>query len=563
MTILAWAVIAAAAPCPERLPVAVRLAEGADPDAVARARGAANLGPVGELPRTYLFETLCGRHDDLEDPREHHGRAARGVPLHPLVEWAAEQAPRARHTRALFAPPSDPLYGEQWHLRGGGGGEATGANVERAWEAGYTGAGACLTVVDDGLERGHPDLAPNYAAAASHDYNDGRAAPDPGSADSHGTSAAGVAAAARDGAACGVGVAYGAALAGVRLIARAATDAQEAMGLTHTLQKTDAYSCSWGPSDSGRALEGPGTLAAAAMADAVARGRGGRGAVYVWAAGNGAASGDGCEYDGYASSRHTVAVGAVTRAGRRAWYSERCAAMFVSAPSSGDGDWIATTDRTGAAGRADGDCRRDFGGTSAAAPVVAGVVALMLQANPELTHRDVQHVLAATATRADPDAASWRRNAAGRWHSDEYGFGLVDAAAATAAAAGWTGVPAERSISSGAREVGLAVPEDGTWLARSARATEDLVVEWVEVEVDATHRRRGDLELELASPSGTVATLARPRAADRAADYAGWTFSSCATWGERARGEWTLRATDRVRGTAGTLDSWKITVYGH
>lgn len=100
-------------------------------------------------------------------------------------------------------------------------------------------------------------------------------------------------------------------LTGIRLIADYTTDAQEAAGLSYRSDINDIYSNSWGPNDDGRRLEKPGVLTLRAMEDSVNNGRGGKGVVYVWAGGNGKSYGDNCNYDGYANSRFTIAIGAV------------------------------------------------------------------------------------------------------------------------------------------------------------------------------------------------------------------------------------------------------------
>ncbi|MBC7240323.1 MAG: S8 family serine peptidase, partial [Chloroflexi bacterium] len=173
-------------------------------------------------------------------------------------------------------------------------------------------------------------------------------------------------------------------------------------------------------------------------------GRNGLGTIYVWAAGNGGAGGDNSNYDGYANSRFTLAVGSLDANGRQAWYSEPGANLFVSAYADG----ITTTDITGdngynVTGNADGDplVNTDytsiFAGTSAAAPVVSGVIALMLQANPNLSYRDIEYILAQTARQVDPTDPDWTVNAAGYHINHKYGFGAIDAAAAVQAAKNW------------------------------------------------------------------------------------------------------------------------------
>ena len=194
------------------------------------------------------------------------------------------------------------------------------------------------------------------------------------------------------------------------------------------------------------------------MSIAARSGRGGLGCVYVWAGGNGAERGASC-YDGYASHPDAMAVAAVSHEGRRASYSECGTATFVSAPSSGDGIGITTTDVPDI-GTTYG-CRDDFGGTSAAAPFVAGVATLIVGANPRLTSRDILSIIAQTSSMIDSSDPGWTRNSAGRMWNPCYGFGLVDAGAAVtmaiSAEPGLSGVLVVAS--SEARTCGTAVSE--------------------------------------------------------------------------------------------------------
>jgi hypothetical protein len=94
------------------------------------------------------------------------------------------------------------------------------------------------------------------------------------------------------------------------------------------------------------------------------KGRGGLGPIYVWAAGNGRAQGDNCNYDGWANSRYALTIGAVDATGQQPWYSENCAAMHAVAPSSGaQSGGIYTTDLLGNPGTSNKDCTERFGGT--------------------------------------------------------------------------------------------------------------------------------------------------------------------------------------------------------
>lgn len=177
-------------------------------------------------------------------------------------------------------------------------------------------------------------------AEGSWDYNDNTALPEPRlSDDQHGTRCAGEIAAAKNDV-CGVGIAYQAGIAGIRILSASISDADEASSLNYGYQTNDIYSCSWGPPDDGRSMEAPGRLIVKAMLNGVQNGRGGKGSVYVFASGNGGAVDDQCNFDGYTNSLMSITVGAIDRKGLHPYYSEACAANMVVTYSSGSGDNI-------------------------------------------------------------------------------------------------------------------------------------------------------------------------------------------------------------------------------
>lgn len=431
-------------------------------------------------------------------------------------------------------------------------------DAQGAWMQGVLGEGARIAIVDDGLEHDNPDLADNFCRECSHDFNSNRELPLPSSADAHGTRAAGVAAA-RDNDVCGVGVAYRAQVGGIRLISETVTDATEAAGLSYKLETNDIYSCSWGPTDDGRRLEGPGPLAREALRTAVAEGRGGLGAVYIWAGGNGRNKQDNCNYDGYANSRYSITVASVNEEGGQPYYSEECAALMVSAPSGDSGlRSITTTDLTGihAGG---GSCMSGFSGTSASAPMAAGVAGLVLSANPGLTYRDVMHLFVRATYQNAAEDASWAVNGGGHLHSHKFGFGTINASRAVELAREWRGVGPEVSWSTGRVVVRQTAGAYGSVHSAVVVPT-DMLVEWAEVTLSATVKRRGDLVISLRSPFGTVSKLAELHG-DASPDIE-WTYSSCRHWDEHSVGTWTLDIMNGRGFSDATLVSWTLTLYG-
>ena len=497
---------------------AFHLAPGVDPEAFAKEHGLVLVRNIAGLPQYYEFADAEGR------ARRFSMRDAKSSSW----DWAEEQTPRVRVPRSVEVfgsenEPDDPLYKDQWHH--------AVMSVQDVWATGNRGEGATVAVVDDGLWSSHEDLSPNFCKECSHDFNSNKDDPTPTTTtDQHGTRASGVVAA-RDNNVCGVGVAYRATLAGIRLIADYTTDALEAEGLSFMSQKNDIYSCSWGPTDDGRRLEGPGPLLRAAFEHNVNTGRGGKGVIYVWASGNGRASSDTCNYDGYANSRFTIAIGAVGEDMRVSYYSEGCAALMAVAPSSSSGyRSITTVDYRSSDPKS---CYNYFGGTSAAAPSAAGVIALMLSANPELTWRDVQHIIVATSVPVTTSDSTWALinndnpvTHTPLYHSDLYGFGLLNATAAVNLSKNWKTVAPLVSWSSGIILVNQPIDDnvdDG--VTSAVYVTKSLRVEWVEVVLESDHSQRGDLDIILTSPSGVKSQLATVHF-DVNEHVPSWTFTS-------------------------------------
>jgi kexin len=157
--------------------------------------------------------------------------------------------------------------------------------------------------------------------------------------DTHGTRCAGEIAAIKNGS-CGVGVAYDAKVAGVRILSGELTEADEAAAINYAFQKNHIYSCSWGPPDSGDVVQGPPPIVLDAIKNGISNGRNGSGSVFVFASGNGGANEDNCNFDGYTNSIYTLTVGAIDRHGQHPTYAEKCAAQLMVAYSSGKGSHI-------------------------------------------------------------------------------------------------------------------------------------------------------------------------------------------------------------------------------
>jgi proprotein convertase subtilisin/kexin type 7 len=534
----------------------IQLKPGVNPQTFASEHGFHYVGPITIFPAEmnyHLFTAPRGRHQGRSLGAEN-----------PQVKWSQRQEPRMQYKRGI----PDPLYSEQWHLHG----HPFGVEMEYV-PSNVTGHGITIAIVDDGLQHAHPDLHANFDAENSWDFNDNDSDPSPvGSRDGHGTAAAGVAGAVRENGHCGRGAAPGASLMGVRAIAGPVTDLTEAQALSHNaMAVADIFSCSWGPADTGTGMDAPGDLTEQVLALYAAnlRGRLGKGTIYVWASGNGRDNQDTCAFDGYAGSPYVIAIGALDHTGNQSWYSEGCASLMAVAPSSGAMRGITTVDLMGNAGYDPGECTSTFGGTSSAAPLAAGIIALILQERPDLTWRDVKHVIAKGAHPVNTGDGSWHLNKAGFRHSDRYGFGLLKVPGLLLAARSHQNVPAMFvSYRSGLiqlnRNEGV-IPWNKVHTIQTSNVR---FIEHVTLRVHILHPRRGNICLSLVSPAGTVSVLANERPKDDHMDYPydGWRFTSVKFWGEtQVEGNWIVVTEDYSQSTVGTgrLVAYELGIFGY
>ncbi len=544
---------------------AVRINNSDELKTIANELNATYLGPVESVPGVYIFQ-IKGSEETSKGES-----VAQYLNNNASITWFEQQILERFALDYDLSPPQidDPTFSNQWHhFNKGDGSSIAGedANVYPAWNYGFSGEGVIIGIVDTGTQHAHPDLNANYRTDLDRNFLSDGVSSDakPMAADeTHGTAVAGVAAAGANNS-CGIGVAFNAEITGIRLIDEETfiSDANQASAIAWQQSQIDIYNNSWGPGvDDGARMAGPGTLAYSAIQNAVTRGRGGKGAIYVWAAGNGLDVGNNVNYNGWASTRYTIAVGAVGNMGKQSLYSEPGAPMLICAPSSGNTTGIRTTDLLGAEGRSAGDCRTGFGGTSSASPLIAGVVALMLEANPELNWRDVQHILAKTAVKVDANDSDWTQNGAGYWVNHKYGYGRVDAAAASIIAETWESVPAATQISSNSGTLNTPVPYGTTGTTVQLAFAQDLLVEHVEIFLDMTTQDWGELDIILTSPSGTESVLAELHYDDKK-EYDDWTYGSVRHLDEHAQGTWSLKVIDRQSANNASIRSWRITIHG-
>lgn len=484
----------------------------------------------------------------------------------------------------------DPLLREQWHLQNTGqNGGLAGEDLRAlpAWAI-TRGAGVRVAVVDDAVELVHPDLYPNLVPGASYSFrsgNQGSVWPLPCSAanDDHGTAVAGIVLARDDNAIGGAGVAPRASLVAYDALA-SSLDVDIADALSRDGQLNAIYQNSWGSPDNGR-LHPAEPSFAATIERGIATGRDGLGSIYVFPAGNGgcyagdesgACQVDNANFDGYVNQRGVISVCAVDDTGVSPWYAEPGANVLVCAPSSGDRPVGITT--TALLGR----YRDDFTGTSASTPMVSGVVALMLAANPTLTWRDVRLILAETARRNDPTDPDWREGPGGLSVHPRYGYGVADAQAAVERARRWLsvgGTSTLRTCTIPERVPELALPDRPAFgepieVSDTVRVANCGItrIEFVELTTTIVHGFSGDLRIRLRSPAGHVSELANERicvegsgpqaVAAPCGDYDGWTFGSVRHIGEAAEGDWSIAIADMLPSDTGRLQRWSLRIHG-
>jgi subtilisin family serine protease len=524
-----------------------------------------------------------------------------------------------------------------------GGTAGADIDVDSAVISGITGSGVTVAVLDTGLELAHEDLSDNIVNGswdfANSDEDPTRSAND----GDHGTSVAGIIASKGWNKKGGRGVAPDASLIGYNFLeSQGLSNQLKAWGSNPPVAvNVDVYNMSYGR---GYGTDGddvanttfdlPSFLSGAyedGLVNGVTNLRDGKGAVYIKSSGNAfktsATSNCGTNLactemliDSKNGTPYIIHVGALDADGVKTTYStpgpglwvsgfggeSGYDAAYVSGFSSGtDRPAIMTTDQSGCtngyvgvnSGRAvsfnafnddsgsnveNNDCNytSDFNGTSSAAPTVSGVVALMLEANPDLTWRDVKHILASTSDQVDSSRSydyrgvtqyEWETNSAGYKFHNWYGFGKVDAAEAVTTATSYTADSRGSFVTTG--EVGssawLAVNDNGLNATSSIAVSKPLgsndFVEFIKIKVRFTHSVPESIALRLQSPDGTVVNIMQPLT-NLGDDPWPTTFNIGVSgfYGESIDGTWTLAANDAILdGIDGTIYYWGIEIYGN
>ena len=489
-------------------------------------------------------------------------------------------------TTTLMTTTSDPWFGCQWNLDNteqfaNGAGEDI--NVLELWDATMPvtmGEGVSVVVVDDGIDINHEDLVGRVDTNSNYSFKARNNIDNP--VNTHGTAVTSIIAANHN--SVGVrGIAPRAIVYGYDLLAGGVGSLANATKSMEPIRTDTAVSNnSWGFPSGGRLFR-PGDAWEIAVKEGVTSGFDEKGVLYVFSAGNGHDNGDYSNLSGLTNFYAVTAVCSVNYADKRSWYSEMGSNLWVCAPSNSPGEitelpGITTAD-------VENRYRTNFGGTSAAAPTVSGVSALIRAGDKTLSWRDVKLILAGSARKNDPTDTGQGRNWDRGWvqgankygsttdrysFNHQYGFGVVDAGAAVALSKTWTNLPPQRKMMGASTDGMKSIPDSGTNTAGrqiSSTLTVDNYVEFiefVEINIHFEHDYFGDLRVELVSPSGTSSLLTIPRNVYLSNPVnSSFRFGSAAHLGENSAGTWTLKVSDHILYDAGILHEWNLKVYGH
>lgn len=468
----------------------------------------------------------------------------------------------------------DPLGEDQWYI--------SGSSLNSNWyninlkNTQYSGQGVLISIVDNGVDIFHEDLINNIGIGnysyLPNEYIFSNA--------DHGTSVAGIIGSEKGNGIGGYGIAPSAKMIAYNPL-KAPAISNLADALIRNKEKVWISNNSWGDFNSWGEPLALRSLIRSSLEEGVNYGRNGKGIIYIFSAGNGASEqnilpSDNVNYSGLVNNRYTIPVCSIDENGIRAKYSEVGATLLICAPSmGGSGLGITTTDVTGELGYnpeifpedyENNNYTKNFSGTSASAPMVTGVVALMLEANPKLGWRDVRAILAYSAKInhiSDPD---WVENSAGLKVNHKYGFGVVDAESAIKLSQSWDNYPDNETIE-GTQIVNIAIPDNTKEsLVGEIEINRNLNVEFIDIFLNVPdHSKIGDLKIVLISPSMSKSVLAEQHIGsfDGAFKYNNWRFGSMRHLGEESIGKWKLVVLDKANGNTGTFISWTLKIYGH
>ncbi|MBW4680334.1 MAG: S8 family serine peptidase [Microcoleus vaginatus WJT46-NPBG5] len=580
----------------------IQFSDSADPatrDAIAAAAGLRQIRLLAGIANTFIFEvTKQATENPIKIANRLTGNRAVLVAEPNIV---VETVPHYR--------PRDTLYPKQWYLYHAGGPElAAGAHIdiEKAWDITRGARSVVVAVADDSVDLNHPDFQGLGKIVAPRDFKAKDFVPMPGEdEDNHGTACAGVAVAEETGSGI-VGVAPGCALMPLRTTGFLDDSSIEQLFEWAIAKGAAVISCSWGPS----AVYFPLSLRQSAVVHrAATEGRNGKGCVILFAAGNANRPTTGTINErgwpnnilqgqtkwlgGFSVHPDVMTISACTSLNKKAAYSNWGPTISVCAPSNNapPGMWLQetgyintapqvtvslagqgvfTADRMGPLGYDAEDYTGYFGGTSSSTPVVAGVAALVLSVNPDLTAQEVKQILQNTADKItdkepDPQLGINMGTYDANGHSQWFGYGKVNAFKAVQAAQKQvTSLKVSRQLQ-GRNDTSVAIPDYNLRGITSPIQMNDTgAVRDIRVGVDIEHSFMGDLEIYLIAPTGKIVLLqGRTQGRNKRLQIA---YSLQTTpvlkllINQPVKGVWQLRVIDSALEDTGKLLSWELTL---
>ena len=518
-------------------------------------------------------------------------------------------------TESTFDTGNTPSH---WNLRESGTVNANdiGMNAISAWDR-VSGESIRIGISDDRQDLLHPD----FSTSMEGDDNNGNGIPDQYQSvhgtlnnDRHGTAVAGLAIARINGTDA-IGVAPEATYVPMRGGFRRIQDGGD-LTAQDIYSNTDVVNHSWGQFDQSASLEreGDGTIRVLDPTKQAAWLRAIDESIIVQAVPNQRRTNNPAPgivvggWDDYNNDpmvhRKVIGVGATRRNGNIESYSSFGANVFVTAPARS-----VTSDIRGNNGYANGSIATGLTGTSFCAPQVAGTIALMLEANNNLTTRDIQHIFVETAQKSrltdsnndgELDSSTggnvelrdqsflpsvttssagtneghntgWFKNGAGHWVSDSFGFGVIDAGAAVDAAETWRRLKPELKVSTETELINPYTIQEGQLgdleslnLAADWTLNSNLTAEWVEVTLNLNLTEQDETMVVLRSPDGTRSVLIAPGGNNNIGFTGTRTFYTNQFWDENIEGNWSLEAIDIVSDgdQLNTITDAKIDFYG-
>ncbi len=528
----------------------------------------------------------------------------------------------------------DPLAEFAWHLNNTGqrsfsttpGIPGNDLKILDANHLGYEGRGIRIAISDTGIETTHPDLSGNqlsdehrsYASENPANWHD--ANPFPVEYQGHGTAVTGLIAALAGNGIGSRGVAPGAQYAGFLFLGdfHSSESSYEAKTLDQITGDFDIFNYSYGYA--GCSFFPVSTSIINAYKNGVTNLRDGKGAIYIKAAGN--------EFRGNNSNCHendnstfygnsntgedqnlpyVIVTAASNAAGKISSYSTPGSGVWITAAGGEFGTGspaMITTDITGCSYglSVSGSTSNTFNqgslsnntncnytsimnGTSSAAPTLSGVVALILEANPDLSWRDVKHILMRTADKIQysnsaiphPSGTSgalvghtydflYVKNAAGYDYSNTYGFGRANALRAVREAQIYSFPlsPYLETSWTSSGQINLSIPDrSSVGITHLQNMPSNYFIESVQIKLNTDHTYIGDLGVELLSPSGTRSKILLVNSNINHSGLADYTLLSNAFYGEVSKGNWTIKLIDGANQDIGKLLSWSLKINGH